>query len=124
MRQISEADKRNAEKVDECNRNMEIQVTQLTDGLAGMKDMVERIAGALADDRNARTAQLQSIDDRFNKQHELQQEQQKQQTQQMADVTKLLAKLQGTIDIISTRLPDEPAAKIRRGEDDSGGISD
>ena len=41
MRQISEADKRNAEKVDECNRNMEIQVTQLTDGLAGMRDMVE-----------------------------------------------------------------------------------
>ena len=119
MKQIAEADERNERKIDECNRNMEIQVTQLTDGLATVKDMMERMAATFLEDKNARAAQLTAIDNRFNLQHKTTQEQHQQQQQQTGDVMKLLAKTQSSMDSLANRMPDEPAAKTRKADGDA-----
>ena len=123
MRLIAEADERNDRKIDECNRNMEIQATQLTDSLATVKDMMERMAASFLDDKNARSSQLIAIDNRFNLQHKTQQEQhqqQQQQQQQTGDIMKLLGKMQSSVDALACRMPDEPPAKSRKADGADG----
>ena len=119
-KQIAEADERNDRKIDECNRNMEIQATQLTDSLATVKDMMERMAASFLDDKNARSSQLIAIDNRFNLQHKTQQEQHQQQQQQTGDIMKLLGKMQSSVDALACRMPDEPPTKARKADGADG----
>ena len=123
MKQIAEADKRNTDKIAECNRNIEEQVTQLSDGLSKMQDMLNMLANKQLQDKKNREQELTSIEARFNSQH-------KQLTAngtQLTDVTKLLAKMQVTMDGISSRLPDDGtgslATKIRKVDDVEGMLS-
>jgi hypothetical protein len=109
MAMIHEADKRHDEKIAETRRNMEEQVSQLSDGLAKVQDVLTQLAESQVNVKNARAIELAQIDERFTNQHnELHKN-----GKELASITVMLAKMQTSMDALACRMPDDNPAKAR-----------
>ena len=69
MRQIKGADKRNHDNIEESKRNMELQVTALSDGIATLQDMFSKLAENQLADKQLRETELATNENRFTAKH-------------------------------------------------------
>ena len=91
---------------------MELQITALSDSMTTLQDQLSQLAQNHLEDKKQRENELKVIEQRFMAQHATLTA----QTDKMADIGKLLATMQSSLEAVCNRIPDENPSKTRQVE--------
>jgi len=106
---IQQSEARNAEKIEESKRNMEIANTTITDQMSKLESMILTMADIQQKATETRGAELAAIEARF----EANAATAAAAAKQLGDVASMIAKMQTSMDALACRMPDDNPAKAR-----------